>query len=155
MKRKRPPEDTPASASRKHEATTHADLEVDSIHVGGRKRVFSAERARELARSIDRVGLLHPVAVTPSRRLVAGLHRLEAHKILGRTHIPCVVLSGDELLGEMAEIEENLVRQNLTVLERGEHHKRAKEIYEAAPFGPDTQRNNFAARPYTAEMAGK
>lgn len=154
MDRKRRSDHAPTSISRKQVAPTHADVEIGSIIVGGRKRTFSAERARELARSIERVGLLHPVAVTPSRRLVAGLHRLEAHKILGRTHIPCVVLTDDALLGELAEIEENLVRQDLTVLERGEHHKRAKEIYEAAPFGPD-ERNNFAARPYTAEMAGK
>ena len=78
-----------------------------------------------------------------------------ASKLLGRSHVPCIVLTDDALLGELVEIEENLVRHDLTVLERGEHHKRAKEIYEAAPFGPDGQRNNFVAQPYTAEMAGK
>jgi ParB family transcriptional regulator, chromosome partitioning protein len=155
MERKRASDHEPTSASHKREATTHANVEIDSIVVGGRKRDFSVERAHELARSIERVGLLHPVAITPSRRLVAGLHRLEAHKILGRSHVPCVVLSDDALLGELAEIEENLVRQDLTVLERGEHHKRAKEIYEAAPFGPDAQRNNFAVQPYATEMAAK
>jgi ParB family transcriptional regulator, chromosome partitioning protein len=155
MGMKKPSDHTPTSVSPEREAPTHADVEVGSIIVGGRKRAFSTERARELAHSIERVGLLHPVAVTPSLRLVAGLHRLEAHKILGRTHVPCVVLTDDALLGELAEIEENLVRQDLTVLERGEHHKRAKEIYEASPFGPDDERNNFAAQPYTAEMAGK
>ncbi|MCA1556726.1 MAG: ParB/RepB/Spo0J family partition protein, partial [Acidobacteria bacterium] len=132
-------------------------LEIASISVGGRRRAFSVERSRALARSIERVGLLHPVAVTPSHHLVAGLHRLEAHKILGRTHIPCVIVMGNALLSELAEIEENLVRADLSVLERGEHHKRAKEIYDVTPFERDgnVQRNNFVAQSYTAEMAEK
>lgn len=155
MKRERPADHIQPPALGKREAPTHADVEIGSIIDGGRRRAFSAERAHELARSIERVGLLHPIAITPSRRLVAGLHRLEAHKILGRSHVPCVVLTDDALLSELAEIEENLVRQSLTVLERSEHHKRAKEIYEAAPLGPDGQRNNFAVRPYAAEMATK
>ena len=46
-------------------------------------------------------------------RLVAGLHRLEAAKRLGYATIPCTVLHWNEpLRSELAEIDENIIRNN-------------------------------------------
>jgi ParB family chromosome partitioning protein len=76
--------------------------------------------------------LLNPVSVTAEGlRLVAGLHRLEACKKLGWEKIPVVLVSLDELMAELAEIDENLIRNELTELEQSLQLVRRKEIYEA------------------------
>ena len=46
-----------------------------------------------LAQSIEDVGLLHPIVITPDYRLIAGRRRLEAYKTLGWTEIPVHVVS--------------------------------------------------------------
>jgi ParB family chromosome partitioning protein len=94
------------------------------------------ERARalgdiaELAKSISEVGLLQPVVVTKHNVLVAGLHRLRACESLGWTEIPVIVLEVEGLRAELAEIDENLIRSELTVLERSEHLAKRKRIFE-------------------------
>ena len=84
-----------------------------------------------LAQSIKEVGLLNPITVTPDLTLIAGYHRLEACKRLGWKDIPVQIMKLDGLKAELAEIDENLVRNELTVLEHAEALKRRKEIYEA------------------------
>lgn len=85
----------------------------------------------DLARSIARVGLLHPIVVTPDLRLVAGLHRLRACQGLGWKTISATVLSVRALEVELAELDENLVRNELTVLERADQLRQRKQLYEA------------------------
>jgi hypothetical protein len=63
-----------------------------------------------VAESIDALGLLQPLVVTPDYRLVAGLRRLEAVKSLGWETVPCIVTKLDTLKAELAEIDENVVR---------------------------------------------
>ncbi len=84
----------------------------------------------ELAASIREVGLLNPITVTHEHRLIAGYHRLEACKLLGWTEILSHVVTLDATDAELAEIDENLMRHELSVLERGEHLLRRKQIYE-------------------------
>lgn len=104
---------------------------ADVIVPTQRKRQFINEKAAELAHSIKQIGLMQPIVVTPNKKLIAGLHRLEACKLLGLQEIECVIRDYEALDAELAEIDENLIRAELTVLERAEHLKRRKEIYEA------------------------
>src|SRR5205807_649917 len=83
----------------------------------------------ELADSIRELGLLQPITVTPDYRLVAGGRRLRAFKALRLPEIPAVVRRLDEITAELAEIDENLVRLELTHLERGEQLARRKALY--------------------------
>ena len=87
-----------------------------------------------LAASIQEVGLMHPITVVQDEgdvyRLVSGSNRISAHVQLGRTHIPCQVVNLDTLHAEIAEIDENLIRNELTELEYAEHLKRRKELHE-------------------------
>jgi len=92
-----------------------------------------------LAASIREVGLLHPITVTPERRLLAGLHRLAACRRLGWRMIDAVVVDVDELRTELVELDENLQRLDLTVLERGESLARRKQIHEL--LHPETKAN--------------
>ena len=59
---------------------------------------------KELAGSILAVGLINPIMVDQAHTLIAGLYRLEAMKLLGRTEIECTVSDLDGLQVALAEI---------------------------------------------------
>jgi ParB family chromosome partitioning protein len=84
---------------------------LSEIHIGTRHRKDLGDISA-LARSIDQIGLLHPVVVTPDLELIAGRRRLEAVKELGWTKVPIHVVSLEEILrGEHAE---NVQRKDFT-----------------------------------------
>lgn len=105
--------------------------DIHAITVGSRKRPISGEKVRILAESIAENGLLQPIGITAENVLIFGAHRLEAHKLLGLAQIEANVFDIDPLDAELAEIDENLQRNNLTVLEEGEHLYRRNQILEA------------------------
>jgi N6-adenosine-specific RNA methylase IME4 len=101
------------------------------IEVGERLRLARPDAVAELARSMAEVGLLNPITVTPSLHLVAGNHRLQAARLLGWDSIAVNVVDIDDNATRLAEIDENLVRNELSALERAEHLAQRKSIYEA------------------------
>jgi ParB family chromosome partitioning protein len=103
---------------------------IDEIKVGERKRGLREDKVQELVESIRDLGLLQPIGIDNSNNLVYGYHRLEACKRLGWEEIPVVVLDGvrDRLEYELMEIDENLVRAELTALERMVSLKRRKKF---------------------------
>lgn len=106
-------------------------MPIADIVVNDRRRQLNMAKAYEVADSIGRIGLLEPLIVRENRTLVAGRHRLEALRILGWTMAPVRVVCLSDLDAELAEIDENLIRNELNLLERAEHLARRKEIYEA------------------------
>jgi hypothetical protein len=63
--------------------------------------------------------------------LIAGAHRLEAANKLKWETIRCSVVDGLSIdLAELAEIDENLIRAELTPAEVAMHSARRKELYE-------------------------
>lgn len=110
------------------------DIRLDEVVVNDRMRALNSEKVAQIAHSISEIGLLNPITVKSVNNhyeLVAGLHRLEAFKILKRETIPAQIFDGNDLDAELAEIDENLRRNELTVLEQGEHLLRRNEILEA------------------------
>ena len=101
---------------------------VNSIRIG--KRLRPLGDISSLVESIRDVGLLNPISVTQDKRLISGLHRLEAFKALGRKHIPAFILPISPQEARIAEIDENLARNDLSLLERAEHLYRRKQLYE-------------------------
>jgi ParB-like chromosome segregation protein Spo0J len=96
------------------------DIRIDKIKVVGERRALDPGAVRQLADSMDGVGLHTPISVrrkNDSTRLVAGLHRLEAAKLLGWQTIPCFVIRGGKTIARLWEIAENLHRAELTALE--------------------------------------
>jgi N6-adenosine-specific RNA methylase IME4 len=85
-------------------------MEIERIQVGFRYRKDLGD-VRSLAQSIEEVGLLHPVVVTPEGRLIAGQRRLEACRALGWTDIPVTVV--DLYQAARGEAHENFVRKDL------------------------------------------
>lgn len=117
-------------------------IEIESIVIGSRLRSISESKIDELAESISAVGLLQPIVITEDKNLVAGLHRVEACRQLGIKEISAIVIPNLQLQREIAEIDENLIRNQLTVLEQCEQLKRRKELYEA--LYPETRRGGYA-----------
>jgi ParB family transcriptional regulator, chromosome partitioning protein len=125
------------------------------IEPGTRLRGADPEQVKNLAESIDEVGLLHPIAVYRRKvmhggiavdgyGIVAGLNRFEAHKALGRQEIEATVLDLDELHRQLAEVDENLAGTKLTPAERALFTRRRKEIYEA--LHPETKAAQNASK---------
>lgn len=111
------------------------------IHASGRLRKLNRSKVREMADSITEIGLLNPITVCTAGSeftLVAGRHRLEAARLLGWQTIPATVVELSDADRHIAEIDENLIRSDLTDLERSEHLAARKGWYEAKH--PETRR---------------
>lgn len=100
-----------------------------------------------LKESILEHGLLHPIAVTRDLELIAGWHRLQAFRELGRETIPAFVLGVDAIGAGMLAIDENLVRNELSALERADLLQERKLMYEI--LHPDTRRGGDRGNQYT------
>ncbi len=106
---------------------------IADIKVGKRHRKVLA-KIDELAASIEDVGLLHPIVVTPDNKLVAGRRRLKACRQLGWTEVGVRVVDIEAIV--RGERDENVQREDYTpsesvaiaeaveVLERREAKKR-------------------------------
>ena len=103
-----------------------------------------------LVESISEHGLLNPITITIDLQLIAGRHRLEACKSLGWTEIPANVLDAVGLQVEMAMIDENLARNELSVLECAEQSYRRKLIYEI--LHPETRRGGKRGNQYVGGL---
>ena len=105
-------------------------VRIDEIKVNPGRRAALESNIEELAFSISEIGLLNPITLTGDYTLVAGLHRLEAVKLLGWTEVECTITDLDGLTAELAELDENFARTNLSPLEIGDLYRRRKDIYE-------------------------
>lgn len=86
-------------------------MQIKKIIVGQRHRRDLGD-IESLARSIEEVGLLHPIVVDPKGNLIAGERRLEAFRLLGRSDVPVTVAPISEIArGEAAE---NFERKDFT-----------------------------------------
>lgn len=98
-------------------------LALDEIEIPEGRRPVDPSAVRRLADSIDEIGLKHPVTVRRKGEkyiLVAGLHRLEACRKLGREHVPAIISNMTNAEARMWEIAENLHRADLTKQERAD-----------------------------------
>ena len=106
-------------------------LKLSEIIVLEGRRNINRVKVSELAESIKIIGLINPITVGKDKTLIAGRHRLEACRLLGLNEIECVVLDCDALHAELAEIDENLIRNDLDSIGIGELAIRRDEILEA------------------------
>lgn len=128
---------------------------ISEIKIASGRREVRPEDAKKLADSITQIGLLNPITITPNHTLIAGNHRLEAAKLLGWTRIECTICDVNGLLAELAEIDENFVRKNLSPIEFGDLLLRRKEIFEE--LHPETKATyeggSFRGNQYENEVA--
>lgn len=111
-------------------------LPVADIEMGERLRLVDDDYAEWLAASMEDRGLMQPIEVGKANRkgayqLIAGAHRLTAARLLGWAEIPAIVSTADKIETQLREIDENLMRRELTPLDRATFLARRKELYEA------------------------
>lgn len=104
---------------------------IAEIKVHKRLRAANAAKVQALAESIREQGLLQPIGLTEGGDLIYGLHRYEAVKLLKHSMIEALLITPEsrEHL-ELAEIDENLIRAELTELEQATQLARRKQLYE-------------------------
>lgn len=76
---------------------------------------------KELANSIDEIGLIQPILVKPAKNglyeIVAGHRRYLAHKLLKRKTIKCIITDTDKVSSELIKFHENIFRDDITPIE--------------------------------------
>ena len=131
-------------------ATTHRQVLVAAINVMERLRPLRDAVVSELADSMSQIGLINPIAITyPNGRasplLVAGANRLEAARRLKWESIDCTIIEASDVdTTKLTEIDENLIRADLTPAERAIHIAERKRIYEK--IHPETKQGATGRR---------
>lgn len=107
-------------------------LPIDKISKRADARVIDEATVAALADSIANVGLLNPIRVRVAGdgwEVIAGAHRFAAHQHLGLADITADVVTDDDLHAELAMIDENLCRAELSPSDRARQTARRAEIY--------------------------
>jgi len=105
------------------------EVKIKDIIIGENRRPVGD--VTNLKNGIESYGYTCPISITKDMKLVYGAHRIEACKQLGWETIPAMIF--DFITpehAEMAEIDENLHRVELTKLEICELSARRKVLYE-------------------------
>ena len=112
------------------------EVPLASIEVGNdRARELDPFWAEGLAAIIAAQGLMTPILLRPIEggryRLVAGLHRLEAFRLMDRPAIPAHLSeAGTDDEARLQEVMENLGRAELIALDRCHHLYELKQVWE-------------------------
>jgi N6-adenosine-specific RNA methylase IME4/ParB-like chromosome segregation protein Spo0J len=121
-------------------------INIADIKIKKGRRAVDKNKVRELADSIQEIGLLNPITVTRENVLIAGAHRVEAFKLLGKKEIPATVTDFSDLKVKLAEIDENLIRQELDEIEIGELAIKRDEILEQLGIRAKQGNNRYTDR---------
>lgn len=124
---------------------SYGRIPIEEVTVGERLRRTDPAWVEALSKSMKARGLLQPIRVTLEEEgtfsLSSGGHRLEAARELGWTDIPAVVVEAAWINAQerlLDEILENLVRHELTKLDRARALYELKRVY--SDLYPETRR---------------
>lgn len=131
------------------------------------RHYFDEQKLYELARSIEKFGVLEPLLVRPLAgnryELIAGERRLRASKIAELTEVPVNILDLDDYTTAQVRLVENLQREDLNPVEEAQAiisllaiqlHKNESEIISyfykmrnACDRGDPAQKENVFSQP--------
>ncbi|MBF0139821.1 MAG: ParB/RepB/Spo0J family partition protein [Magnetococcales bacterium] len=112
------------------------EITVENIIEFNRLREVDRDVVEGLVTSIQANGLQQPIQVRnqPLAKdrfiLISGAHRLAACRKIGMPTVPCVVTECSDLEARMMEVDENLIRYELTPFDRAAFLAERKKIYE-------------------------
>lgn len=142
-------QDAVESGSLRRSGTRSVPILLQQIRVHQRLRNLDPGSVEGLMESISRRGLQQAVVVRPHAMpdrdnptrwgpetpglfiLVAGAHRLEACRRLGMAHIDAFVRNMPPRETRLLEIDENLIRAELTALDRAHFLAERQALYQA------------------------
>lgn len=126
-------------------------IDLSAIRIDRRLRAIDREAVARLARSMADIGQQSPVTVRPDPDdpalfvLVAGAHRIEAARSLGLPQIEAMVVDAADGEYRLIEIDENLMRADLTTLDRARFLAERKRVY--LDIHPDRRRGGDRRSP--------
>jgi N6-adenosine-specific RNA methylase IME4 len=117
------------------------EIDLHLCYPSPRARPIDGGSVNALASSIADGALLNAITVRRVQKssagqtfgayeVIAGMHRIQAFRHLGRQTIPAIILDVDDLRAELLLIDENLYRNDLTPAERASAQARRKAIYQ-------------------------
>lgn len=117
-------------------------IPLDLVLVGERLRAVDEDYVTLIAASMLENGQQTPITVGPAdadgrHRLIAGGHRMAAARQAGLHTIDAIISDATGLDAELLEIDENLMRRELSALDRAVFLARRKDVYEA--LNPETR----------------
>ncbi|MGX5801430.1 ParB/RepB/Spo0J family partition protein [Bradyrhizobium sp. Arg314] len=107
-------------------------LPIDLLHRHPQARPLNDAALAALADSIEESGLINPIRVRKidaGYEIIAGSHRFAACDLLGNREIDCIIVDDDDLHAELAMIDENLCRAELSPSDRARQTARRKALY--------------------------
>jgi ParB family transcriptional regulator, chromosome partitioning protein len=120
---------------------------IDRVSIHSNRRPLNDQKVAELMQSIKANGLLNPITIDQNLNLLAGLHRLTACKLLGLDQIECrIVTCVDFEHARLAEIDENLIRNELEPLERAELWLERDKILERIGLRAQSGENQYTKK---------
>jgi len=87
------------------------------------RKHFDPDGLRELAASIQELGILQPLTVRRTEdgwELIAGERRLRAAKLAGLSEVPCIQIHSDSQNSSLLALVENLQRRDLDFVEEAQ-----------------------------------
>jgi DNA modification methylase len=94
-------------------------VSIEQITVPDKRFRPVTGRAEGIAESMLKFGQLQPIIIDSQYNLVDGLHRLEAVRMNGQTHIDCVFKEeADPIFLREVELEVNIMREEMTWQEK-------------------------------------
>lgn len=119
------------------------EIPLERIIVVDRLRPVDADWVQLLAASLAESGQQTPIQVGPADaegryRLIAGAHRVAAAVEAKLATLRATVFTGPQLQADLLEVDENLMRRELSELDRAVFLAKRQEIYET--LYPQTKR---------------
>lgn len=96
------------------------------------RRSFPAESIEELAKSIEKYGVIQPIIVTKQTdyyEIVAGERRWRAAKKAGLKEMPCIVRDSDEKTNKEIALIENIQREDLNPIDKARGFRQLLDEY--------------------------
>ena len=112
-------------------------VKIVEIIVSPERPPADPEHVKELIKSMGVVGVFTAITINEKKRLISGLHRLEAAKAVGLTEIECTVCPLEGLEAELAELDADVIRKDISGVVFGELLLKRKKIYET--LHPETK----------------
>lgn len=114
----------------------YKEISISDIVIPERLRAVDEDHALAISASIVEHGLLNPVTVykTPNGKakftLIAGAHRIRAMELCDDTKIDAAIINVDKDEAVLLEVCENLIRHDLSALDRAIFVQTYREVWE-------------------------